>query len=60
MLIFIDVGTVPQEESLFNFYKILKTEKNVGGVSGFMSLLSNFKDYYVDDYKNDNIDETEP
>ena len=37
----------------------MKTDRDVGGVSGFMSIINNFKPKYFDEYKNDSIDENE-
>jgi chitin synthase len=35
---FIDVGTVPDELGIVNYYKALEGDENLGGVSGFLGL----------------------
>lgn len=35
---FIDVGTVPDEYGIVNYYKSLEGDENLGGVSGFLGL----------------------
>lgn len=41
--VLLDVGTVPDETGVLNLIKGMVYDKNIGGVSGFMSIDSNFE-----------------
>ena len=34
----VDVGTIPDEKGLYNFYTSLESNKKIAGVAGFMGL----------------------
>ncbi|KAL4456936.1 hypothetical protein ABPG74_014574 [Tetrahymena malaccensis] len=44
--ILLDCGLVPDEKALFNMFLAFETDKNVGGVCGFMGI--KFQDVYTD------------
>ena len=42
--VFIDVGTVPENNGIVKFYISLESDKSIGGVSGFMGLYFNVEE----------------
>lgn len=39
--VLLDVGTVPDKQGIANFVKALRSDINIGGVSGFMNIDAN-------------------
>lgn len=44
----IDVGTVPYKSGIYNYFKAMESDSQIGGVSGFMGL------YYDHDARTEN------
>ncbi|EAR99426.2 chitin synthase (macronuclear) [Tetrahymena thermophila SB210] len=56
--ILLDCGLVPDERAMFNMFLALESDKNIGGVCGFMGI--KFQDIYTEGgERNDNYNENE-
>ncbi|KAL4456937.1 hypothetical protein ABPG74_014575 [Tetrahymena malaccensis] len=56
--ILLDCGLVPDERAMFNMFLALESDKNIGGVCGFMGI--KFQDIYTEGgERNDNYNEDE-